>query len=91
MFPIEIHHKLFNNYKAFEKLNLFDNIILSNGYKTLNNKTNLIYNILNTQVNDSNSIFLKYIFRNIYNFFLINKKIKKEINNEVDTHLENTN
>lgn len=88
MFPIEIHHKLFNNYKAFEKLNLFDNIILSNGYKTLNNKTNLIYNILNTQVNDSNSIFLKYSFRNIYDSFLINKKIKKEINNEVDTHLE---
>ncbi len=80
VFAIEPHLKLLSNGNLLNEKKILNNPNIKYGIKTPKLKYLLEHNILNYQVNDLGSKKLVYSHRNIYDTFMISRKINKEIN-----------
>ena len=88
IFAVELHERLFDKKLLLKYYNPFKNSLKINGIKTLNHDLNIIYNILNFQINDNGSLFFNHSHRNIYDTFLLRTNLfKKNIKREYEKHI----
>lgn len=78
LFAVELHTRLFDNknFKYFNSKIMLSNSIVNNKINTGSLNNQLMHNIYNYQYNDSGYFLLDYTYKNLYDTYLLIKKIK---------------